>query len=145
MWFATTGLTLVWLVGALASGTDPGWPTDIKARLVQREDFGVKVKLAYTINSPESSTVEACIDACDESDGRIATGAFCGGYPNGCAVFKMGEPGAWVWSQETIDVRMRVDGGSWSEPVRYRIDKSARGEVGAVDLERIAIDMHGEL
>merc|ERR1711871_1214792 len=111
----------------------------MKARLMQREDFGVKIKLSYTVTSSQASNVEACIE-CDtaaSTGDNIVVGNYCGGYPNGCAVLRISEPFAWVWTKETFSVRTRVDGSAWSEPVSFRVDKTAKGVMGASHLERV--------
>ena len=85
--------------------------------------------------------MEVCLSAAvgcdaDEAAGLVAEGGTCGGYPNGCGTLKMAEPDAWIWAQKTIGVQTRVAGGVWSEPVRFRVDPSVRGEMGVASLER---------
>tara|TARA_B100000780_G_scaffold261565_1_gene214080 strand:+ start:103 stop:471 length:369 start_codon:yes stop_codon:yes gene_type:complete len=75
-------------------------PTNIKARFAQRDDFGSKLKVAYKINTPESSALAPnknwmCAN-CEINQngertsnvGHETVGSTCGGYPNGCATVK---------------------------------------------------------
>ena len=135
---------LLWLIGALARESGDGsLPVDVTARLMQREDFGVKVKVAYKLMAP-TDKVELCIGCDAESTSSyIVTGNTCGGFPSGCATFMYKQSGAFYWTQESLGIQLRVDGGAWSEPVRFHVDKGVRGKMGAAVLQRVAV--HDEL
>eukprot|EP00930_Biecheleria_cincta_P060887 TRINITY_DN46473_c0_g1_i1.p1 TRINITY_DN46473_c0_g1~~TRINITY_DN46473_c0_g1_i1.p1 ORF type:complete len:147 (-),score=35.92 TRINITY_DN46473_c0_g1_i1:50-490(-) len=146
MRLASHTLTLLWLFGAWTACADKSLPTDLRAQLAQREDFGVKVKLSYTIKSPKTSKVEVCVGCdVDMSSGKVVDGGTCGGFPNGCATVKMSkaEAESQLWTQDALHLQLRVDGGAWSEPVKFRVDKSAKGNMGMLELERIS--KHNEL
>ena len=145
MWQRNLPLLLLGMVFAPLARASSDHPTDLRARLAQRDDFGVKIKLAYKISTPKAIKVEACFSGevpcdVDESAGFITEGSLCGGFPSGCTVLKMAGAEPWVWAQKTVGVQMRVAGGEWSSPVRFRVDPGVRGTPGMIALETVHHD-----
>ena len=124
-------------------------PTNAKVRVAQRDDFGVKLKIGYDINSPEDLDlagklyqVSVCAN-CDVNDkgernsneGYQTVGSTCGGYPHGCAVLKRSD---WIFedASDTLRLHFRVGESVWSKEavVFTGLNTVVQGEGGVVHL-----------
>ena len=132
-----SSLALVVLLCGPAIATD--FPSNVKARLSQRDDFGSKLKVAYDINTPEFAKVWMCV-GCNvneegsrmSNEGKEVQGATCGGYPNGCASLRGFE---WVPSSD-VSINFRINSGPWSpETFTFSIGEVVKGQSGVTHLE----------
>jgi hypothetical protein len=118
------------------AGASENLPTVKSAKISQRDDFGAKLKLKYLINSAKDEKVSVC-SQCDintngertSNAGYETVGSTCGGYPNGCAVFKQA---SWIFKKDQVSLHFRVGESLWStEPVVYTgIAEAVKGESG---------------
>ena len=131
-------------------------PTDLVVRVSQRSDFGVKLKVAYHINSPESTAlsntnIEMCanchIDTKGDrqsNDGYVETGSTCGGFPHGCAVIKRAD---WLFDSDQVSLHFRVGAEPWSTTpyVFTGIKEVVKGGAGVVYLQQLENSVKEEL
>ena len=125
---------------SVAGATD--YPTNIGARIAQRDDFGVKLKVNYHINSDHSSSIEMRVK--DFGPDFTTPGATCGGFPRGCAVAKGASVAEVLYDLRTVSVAFRVNAGEWSEYITFSKNGKAdspplatRGASGVVQLQQV--------
>ena len=124
------------------AGANSKYPTNIKARVTQREDFGSKLKVSYNINSPESTPVHLCAGCTisintgerTSSEGYMIEGSTCGGHPSGCATIKRAD---WLFNLDSVALAFRVggEGKLWStDDVQFSLKAAVKGQQGVVKL-----------
>ena len=130
-------------------------PTNLVVRVSQRSDFGVKLKVAYHINSPESTAlsntkIEMCANCHidnkgdrQSNDGHVKTGSTCGGFPHGCAVVKRAD---WLFDSDQVSLHFRVGAEPWSTPFVFTgLKEVVKGGAGVVYLQQLEDTVKEEL